>query len=82
MVLGKGRVDKESVGLNSQVIEALNEWIAFRSGIYFSPKNGAECDLSMFISFNGKLRESWGIYWMWSVIEFCGVQSVPFKLLV
>jgi integrase/recombinase XerC len=54
MVLGKGRIDKESVGLNSQVIEALNEWIAFRSGIYFSPKSGVERDLSMFISCNGR----------------------------
>jgi integrase/recombinase XerC len=54
MILGKGQVDKESIDLNPQVIEALNEWIAFRSGLYFSPKNGAERDLSMFISCNGR----------------------------
>ena len=54
MILGKGRVDKESIDLNPQVIEALDEWVAFRSGLYFAPKNGGERDSAMFISCNGR----------------------------
>jgi integrase/recombinase XerC len=54
MVLGKGQIDKQSIDLNPQVIEALNEWITFRAGLYFSPKDGGDRDSAMFISCNGR----------------------------
>ncbi len=54
MVLGKGQIDQQSIDLNPQVIEALDEWVTFRAGLYFSPKDGSDCDSAMFISCNGR----------------------------
>ncbi len=54
MVLGKGQIDQQSIDLNPQVIEALDEWVAFRVGLGFQPKNGSERDVALFLSRNGR----------------------------
>ncbi len=53
MVLGKGQVDQQSINLNAHVIEALDEWVAFRAGLSFQPKDGSERDGALFLSRNG-----------------------------
>jgi integrase/recombinase XerC len=54
MVLGKGQIDKQSIDLSPQVMEALDEWVAFRAGLWFSPKDGSERDSALFLSCNGR----------------------------
>jgi integrase/recombinase XerC len=54
MIMGKGKLDKDSIDLNASVREALDEWIAFRAGLLFAPKDGSERDSALFLSCNGR----------------------------
>jgi integrase/recombinase XerC len=54
MVLGKGQIDKLSIDLNPQVIEALDHWVEIRKGLYFQPKDGSDQEDSLFLSCNGR----------------------------
>jgi integrase/recombinase XerC len=54
MILGKGRVDREPIDLNDGVREAIEDWLGFRSGLYFQPKSGVEKDSALFLSCNGR----------------------------
>jgi integrase/recombinase XerC len=42
MILGKGQIDKQSIDLNPGTIEALDQWLKFRSGLYFAPKGSSQ----------------------------------------
>jgi integrase/recombinase XerC len=54
MILGKGRMDREPIDLNGGVREVIEDWLGFRSGMYFQPKNGVERDAALFLSCNGR----------------------------
>lgn len=81
MILGKGQIDKQSIDLNSATIEALDEWIRFRSGFYFQPKSGAERAPAMFLSCNGlRLRGSDVAHILKGYAETAGVKISPHQV--
>jgi integrase/recombinase XerC len=81
MVLGKGQIDQQSIDLNSQVMEALDEWVAFRAGLWFSPKNGSERDSALFLSCNGRRLAGTDIFRILkSYAEPAGVKISPHRV--
>jgi integrase/recombinase XerC len=50
MVDGQGR----SIGLNAQLENSLDHWVAIREGLYFQPKDGGNRDDALFLSCNGR----------------------------
>jgi integrase/recombinase XerC len=81
MILGKGQIDKQSIDLNPGTIEALDEWLRFRSGLYFAPKNGSERDTAMFLSCNGlRLRGSDVAHILKGYADAAGVKISPHRV--
>jgi integrase/recombinase XerC len=81
MILGKGQIDKQSIDLNPGTIEALDDWVKFRSGLYFAPKNGSERDTAMFLSCNGlRLRGSDVAYILKGYADAAGVKVSPHRV--
>jgi integrase/recombinase XerC len=81
MILGKGQIDKQSIDLNPGTIEALDDWVKFRSGLYFAPKNGSERDIAMFLSCNGlRLRGSDVAYILKGYADAAGVKISPHRV--
>jgi integrase/recombinase XerC len=81
MILGKGQIDKQSIDLNPGTIEALDEWIRFRSGLYFAPKNGSDRDTAMFLSCNGlRLRGSDVAYILKGYADAAGIKISPHRV--
>ncbi len=81
MILGKGQIDKQSIDLNSGTVEALDDWVRFRAGLYFAPKNGSERDTAMFLSCNGlRLRGSDVAYILKGYAEAAGVKISPHRV--
>jgi integrase/recombinase XerC len=81
MILGKGQIDKQSIDLHPGTIEALDEWLRFRSGLYFAPKNGNERNTAMFLSCNGlRLRGSDVAYILKGYADAAGVKISPHRV--
>jgi integrase/recombinase XerC len=81
MILGKGQIDKQSIDFNPGTIEALDQWLKFRSDLYFAPKNGRERDNVMFLSCNGlRLRGSDVAYILKSYADAVGVKISPHRV--
>jgi integrase/recombinase XerC len=81
IILGKGQIDKQSIDLNPGTIEALDDWVKFRSGLYFAPKNGSERDTAMFLSCNGlRLRGSDVAYILKGYADAAGVKVSPHRV--
>jgi integrase/recombinase XerC len=81
MILGKGQIDKQSIDLNPGTIEALDDWVKFRSGLYFAPKNGSDRDTAMFLSCNGlRLRGSDVAYILKGYADTAGVKISPHRV--
>jgi integrase/recombinase XerC len=77
MVLGKGKIDRQTLDIGGGLAEALDQWIAIRRGLYFQPKNGDQ-DLALFISCTGRRLDGMGI---WRIVTACaeaaGVKVSP-----
>jgi integrase/recombinase XerC len=81
MILGKGQIDKQSIDLNPGTIEALDQWLKFRSSLYFAPKNGSERDNAMFLSCNGlRLHGSDVAYILKGYADAVGVKISPHRV--
>jgi integrase/recombinase XerC len=77
MVLGKGKIDRQTLDIGAGLAEALDHWIAIRKGLYFQPKNGDQ-DSALFLSCTGRRLDGMGI---WRIVtgyaEAAGVKVSP-----
>jgi integrase/recombinase XerC len=77
MVLGKGKIDRQTLDIGGGLAEALDQWIAIRRGLYFQPKSGDQ-DLALFLSCTGRRLDGMGI---WRIVMACaeaaGVKVSP-----
>ena len=81
MILGKGRFNRQSIDLNSGTIEALDDWVRFRAGLYFQPKSGVDQDQAMFLSCNGlRLRGSDVAHILKGYGDAAGVRISPHRM--
>jgi integrase/recombinase XerC len=82
MVNGQGR----SIGLNAQLENSLDHWVAIREGLYFQPKDGGdspsgtlrERDDALFLSCNGRRLSGTDIFRiLQGYAEIAGVSVSP-----
>jgi integrase/recombinase XerC len=66
---------------NGGVREAIEDWLGFRSGLYFQPKSGMDRDSALFLSCNGRrLRGSDVFQILRSYADPAGVSISPHRV--
>jgi integrase/recombinase XerC len=61
LILNKGDFDRTPMDIGAGLQEALDHWVAIRSGLYFQPKNGNQ-DPALFLSCNGRRLDGVAIW--------------------
>ncbi len=77
MILNKGEFDLTPMDIGAGLREALDHWVAVRSGLYFQPKSGVQ-DSALFLSCNGRRLDGVAI---WRIVtgyaEAAGLKLSP-----